>query len=148
VGHSRERLRVRGAALAPALKAFAKEAFYRNHEAVAAAVLDDQADVGATHVGLEAVTGKLASAPWLNLGAPSSAIRVLLLVGPIPGDVVIAQSRIAPSTRRDLLAALLALREDPEGAAQTLFESSRFEPVPEGHFTMLRRLSRYDETHA
>jgi phosphate/phosphite/phosphonate ABC transporter binding protein len=129
-------------------KAFSNERFFGDHEAVAGAVLSEEADVGATHVGLEPVTGKLASAPWLNLGAPAAAVRVLLLVGPIPGDVVIAGHRVPQSLRRDLLAALLALREDPEGAAQTLFESSRFEPVPEGHFTMLRRLSRYDETHA
>jgi phosphonate transport system substrate-binding protein len=129
-------------------KAFSSERFYGSHEAVAAAVLEQDADVGATHVGLDPATGKLASAPWINLGASATAVRVLLLVGPIPGDVVVAGSRVPQSVRRDLLAALLALREDPEGAAQTLFESSRFEPVPEGHFTMLKRLSRYDETHA
>ena len=129
-------------------KAFAKERFYGSHEAVASAVIDDEADVGATHVGLEPVTGKLASAPWLNIGASPAAVRVLLLVGPIPGDVIIAQKRVPTSTRRAVLAALLAMRADPESAQQTLFESSRFEPVPEGHFTMLRRLSRFDETHA
>jgi phosphate/phosphite/phosphonate ABC transporter binding protein len=127
---------------------FSKEAFYGSHEAVAAAVLGDEADVGATHVGLEPVSGKLATAPWLNVGAPASAVRVLLLIGPIPGDVIVSRNGVPSSTRRALLAALLAMREDPAGAAQTLFESSRFEPVPEGHFTMLRRLSRYDETRA
>jgi phosphate/phosphite/phosphonate ABC transporter binding protein len=127
---------------------FTHEAFYGNHEAVASAVLGDEADVGATHVGLEPVSGKLATAPWLNVGAPASALRVLLLIGPIPGDVIISRSGLPSSTRRALLAALLAMREDPEGAAQTLFESSRFEPVPEGHFAMLRRLSRYGETRA
>lgn len=129
-------------------KAFSEEKFHGNHEAVAAAVLDGEADVGATHVGLEPVTGKLASAPWIHLGAPAAAVRVLLLIGPIPGDVIIAQKRVPSSTKRSLVAALLALREDPDGAAQTLFEASRFEPVPEGHFAMLRRLSRFDETHA
>jgi phosphate/phosphite/phosphonate ABC transporter binding protein len=128
--------------------AFSKEAFYASHEAVASAVLAEEADVGATHVGLEPVTGKLATAPWLNVGAPASAVRVLLLIGPIPGDVIVSRNAVAASTRRALLAALLAMREDPQGAAQTLFESSRFEPVPEGHFAMLRRLSRYDETRA
>jgi ABC-type phosphate/phosphonate transport system substrate-binding protein len=129
-------------------KAFSKEMFYGNHEAVAAAVLAKEADVGATHVGLEPVTGKLATAPWLNLGAAPGAVRVLLLVGPIPGDVIIVQSSVSSSIRRALLGALLAQRMDSESGTAPLFGASRFEPVPEGHFTMLRRLSRYDETGA
>jgi phosphate/phosphite/phosphonate ABC transporter binding protein len=127
-------------------KAFSKERFLGTHDAVAAAVLAGEADVGATHVGLEPVSGKLATAPWMRRGQPASAVRVLLLVGPIPGDVVVAAGRLSAPTRRRVLAALLSLRGDPEGATHALFASSRFEPVPEGHFSMLRALSRFEQT--
>jgi ABC-type phosphate/phosphonate transport system substrate-binding protein len=44
-------------------EAFASEEFYSSHETMTQTVLDGKADVGATHVSLDPVTGKLASAP-------------------------------------------------------------------------------------
>jgi phosphonate transport system substrate-binding protein len=127
-------------------EAFADEEFFASHEAMTQAVLDGRADVGATHVSLDPVTGKLAAAPWLALGAAPGAVRVLLLVGPIPGDVVAVSSRLDSSAKRRLVAALVALRDDADGLA--LFEASAFEPVPDGHLTLLRRLARFNETRA
>jgi len=90
------------------------------------------------------VTGNLAAAPWLAFGEKPNAVRVLLLIGPIPGDVVSVSSRVEGVVRRRLVAALVAMKAD--GASRALFEASRFEPVPEGHLDMLRRLSRFSET--
>lgn len=115
-------------------RCFDREIFCESHEAVARAVLEGKADVGATHVALEPVTGQLARAPWQALGARPSSIRVLLLIGPIPGDVIAAARHVPLSSCRSLTAALLSMRQD-EGAR--LFDATRFEPVPEGH---LRRL--------
>jgi ABC-type phosphate/phosphonate transport system substrate-binding protein len=126
--------------------AFATEEFFASHEAMTQAVLDNRADVGSTHVSLDPVTGKLASAPWLALGAAPGAVRVLLLVGPIPGDVVAISARVDSGARRRLIAALVALRDDVDGLA--LFEAGAFEPVPDGHLTLLRRLARFNETRA
>jgi ABC-type phosphate/phosphonate transport system substrate-binding protein len=126
--------------------AFATEEFLASHEAMTQAVLENRADVGATHVSLDPVTGKLAAAPWLALGAAPGAVRVLLLVGPIPGDVVAISSRVDSGARRRLIAALVALRDDADGLA--LFEAGAFEPVPDGHLTLLRRLARFNETRA
>lgn len=126
-------------------RAFAREIFCSTHEAVTEAVLSGRADVGATHVGLEPISGQLASAPWLSTGGPTSAVRVLLLIGPIPADVIVAGRRIAAAQRQQLAGALLAVRVEEDEAARTLFQANCFEPVPEGHLTLLRRLSRYAE---
>ncbi len=127
-------------------RAFPRELFCSSHEGVVEAVLSGAADVGATHVGIEPVSGQLAASPWLDMGMEASAMRVLLLVGPIPGDLIAASSAVPPATRQRLIAAFLALREDLAGFAQSLFQATRFEPVPDGHLDLLRRLSRYAET--
>jgi len=60
---------------------FSEERFCGTHEAVMRAVSDGSVDVGATHVGLDPVTGKLAAAPWLTLrtcrtcASSSSSVR-------------------------------------------------------------------------
>ncbi len=123
---------------------FGDETILGSHEAVTRAVLEGRADVGATHVGLDPVTGKLASASWLALGFPPNSVRVLLLVGPIPGDVIAVGRHVDGSSRRRIVAALVATRDDL--TSQTLFEASRFDPVPDGHLGLLRRLSRFRET--
>ncbi|MBK8998850.1 MAG: phosphate/phosphite/phosphonate ABC transporter substrate-binding protein [Myxococcales bacterium] len=127
-------------------EAFASEALLGTHEAVTRAVLGDTADVGATHVALDPVTGNLASAPWLAQGVAPSAVRVLLLVGPIPGDVIAVSQRVDAASRRQLVAALVAMKEDE--SSRNLFEAGQFDPVPEGHLDLLRRLARFRETKA
>lgn len=129
-------------------KAFPRELFCSSHEGVVDAVLGGQADVGATHVGLEPVSGQLAAAPWLDMGAPPGAVRVLLLIGPIPGDLVVAAPHVPAETRQRLIAALLSMHDDADSAAHGVFQASRFEPVPDGHLALLRRLARYSETSA
>ena len=129
-------------------KAFPRELFCSSHEAVVDAVLGGKADIGATHVGLEPVSGQLAAAPWLDMGAPPGAVRVLLLIGPIPGDMIVAGAQVPAGVRRRLTAALLSLHDDADSGAHGVFQASRFEPVPDGHLALLRRLSRYAETGA
>ncbi len=129
-------------------KAFPRELFCSSHEGVVDAVLSGQADVGATHVGLEPVSGQLAAAPWLDMGAPPASVRVLLLVGPIPGDLIVAGAQVPAAVRRRVTAALLAMHDDSDSVAHALFQASRFEPVPDGHLGLLRRLARYAETSA
>lgn len=126
-------------------RAFSRETFCATHEAVTEAVISRRADVGATHVGLEPITGQLATAPWLSMGAPASSVRVLLLIGPIPGDLIVVNERVSAAERRQLTGALLAVRADDDDAARGLFQASCFEPVPEGHLSLLRRLSQYAE---
>lgn len=127
-------------------RAFPRELFCSSHEGVVEAVSRGAADVGATHVGLEPVSGQLAASPWLDMGMDESAMRVLLLVGPIPGDMIAASSAVPAATRQRLVAAFLGLRDDQRGFARTVFQATRFEPVPDGHLDLLRRLARYAET--
>lgn len=127
---------------------FGSEAFLGSHEAVASAVLTGEADVGATHVGLDPDGRALSSAPWMVAGHPASAARVLVLIGPIPGDVVMVASNISGAEREQIMGALLSVREEPGVEASVLFEASRFEPVAEGHLNLLRKLARFGETRA
>lgn len=124
-------------------KCFGAEIFCNSHQAVVEAVVEGKADVGATHVGLEPETGQLARAPWLSLGVDAASIRVLLLVGPIPGDVISASQRVPVWTRRRLTAALLAMHAT--SGAETLFDATRFEPVSDGHLWLLKRLYGFSE---
>jgi phosphate/phosphite/phosphonate ABC transporter binding protein len=126
--------------------ALAVEKKLGSHEAVTRAVLAGEADVGATHVGLDPVSGKLSNAPWLALGASAADVRVLLLVGPIPGDVIAIAKSVEPAARRALVAALVAMKSDE--ASRELFDASRFDPVPDGHLDLLRRLAQYSDTRA
>lgn len=125
---------------------FASETILGSHEAVTRAVLEGSADVGATHVGLDAVTGKLAAASWLSMGYPASSVRVLLLLGPIPGDVIAIGHHVEATVRQRVVAALVTMSE--ETTRRSLFEASQFDPVPDGHLELLRRLSRFRETRA
>ncbi len=123
-------------------RAFATERFCGTHEGVARAVLEGEADVGATFVALEPSRRQIEHAPWLDAGATAKDIRVLLLIGPIPADVLVVSRRVPNSTRDRVARALLALRPDREGPARQLFHAERFEPVRPGHFALLRTLAK------
>ncbi len=123
-------------------QAFGAERFLLNHQAVARAVCGGDAAVGATHVAMDPISGRVASAPWEGVADDGAAIRILLLVGPIPGDVIVARAGVTTDAGRRLTAALLAWRPD-DVALGPLFNATSFEPVPEGHLSLLRHLSRY-----
>ncbi|MEB2313041.1 MAG: PhnD/SsuA/transferrin family substrate-binding protein [Sorangiineae bacterium] len=124
-------------------RAFRREIFCASHEEVVEAVASGSADIGATHVGLEPLGGELASAPWIDLGMTPGSMRVLLLVGPIPGDLIVASPAVPVAERQRLTAALLGFRDDHDALALALFQATRFEPAPEDHLALLRRLARF-----
>jgi len=70
----------------------------------------------------------------------------VLLIGPIPGDLIVAVSHVPAAVRGCITAALLSMHGDVDSVAHSVFQASRFEPVPDGHLGLLRRLSRYSET--
>jgi len=122
-------------------RAFGQELSFARHDAIGRAVWDRVADVGACHVGVDPVSGLLASAPWQAVTGALGAMRVLLLVGPIPADVIAATRFVAPELRRRIVSALLAMKQSDPGLG-ALFDATSFEPVPEGHLALLRRLAR------
>jgi len=122
-------------------RAFGQDLSFARHDAIGRAVWDRVADVGACHVGVDPVSGLLASAPWQAVTGALGAMRVLLLVGPIPADVIAATRFVAPELRRRIVSALLAMKQSDPGLG-ALFDATSFEPVPEGHLALLRRLAR------
>ncbi len=120
---------------------FAEQRFYGDHDAVVRAVLEGEADVGATHVGVDPLTGELESAPWLSY-AGAEAVRVWFLIGPIPGDVVVCGAQVRPTVRQRLAAVFLALPPEARPLAEAVFQAHQFDPAPPGHLDLLRGLSR------
>ncbi len=123
-------------------KMFRTEAFFGNHRAVAEAVLGGAVDIGATHAALKPGGQELSSAPWLADHLADISVRVLLLVGPVPGDVLAVSPKVDVHQRQALSSALIALPPDCREAAERVFRCTSFDPVAEGHFRMLRKLAR------
>jgi phosphate/phosphite/phosphonate ABC transporter binding protein len=73
-------------------RAFAEEKFFGTHAAVAKAVVDGDADFGATYAW-EAMDGTVRG-PWT-----SEPVRVLTTFGEIPPDVIAARASLSESTR-------------------------------------------------
>ncbi|MCA9631896.1 MAG: PhnD/SsuA/transferrin family substrate-binding protein [Myxococcales bacterium] len=121
---------------------FSEERYLGNHLKVAEAVLAGDVDVGATHIAVDPNTGQLRSAPWLEVGADARDVRVIVLIGPIPGDVIVGASRLPVATRQRFTAALLALPLAARPYAEAVFQAHRFDPAPRGHLDLLRGLAR------
>ena len=124
-------------------RTFRHEAFLASHTEVARAVLSGDADVGATYVGLGPSGRDLVAAPWLEVGASRGDVRVLLLVGPIPSDVISARAELDAETRQRVSGAFVSIVAAEGSPAHELFHAARFDPVGGGHFSLLRELARY-----
>ncbi len=135
------RWRMRGLGFDPD-ELFLEERFLGDHLAVARAVLEREVDVGATHIAVDPNTGQLRSAPWMEVGAGAGDIRVIVLIGPIPGDVIVGAARIPVAVRQRFTAALLALPAAARPYAEVVFQAHRFDPAPRGHLDLLKGLAR------
>ncbi|MGE0320868.1 MAG: phosphate/phosphite/phosphonate ABC transporter substrate-binding protein [Polyangiaceae bacterium] len=140
-GYVAPRWRLRGLGFDPD-KLFGEERFLGDHLSVARAVLDRTVDVGATHIAVDPNTGQLRSAPWMEVGADARDIRVIVLIGPIPGDVIVGASRLPTATRQRFSAALLALPSSARPYAEAIFQAHRFDPAPRNHLELLKGLAR------
>jgi phosphonate transport system substrate-binding protein len=107
---------------------FGSETFYYTHGAVADAVFEGRADVGATFAVFQGCDpGRpIVRAPFL--GVEGREAHVLQVSGPIPSDYVAASSSL-PAEHVDVFRrAFLDLHEQPalREAAETIFGTSRF----------------------
>lgn len=93
-------------------KVFATETFHGSHAAVARALLDGAADVGATYGGFTD-EGALVRGPFLEVGADANALRVVEAFGAIPPDVIAAHARVAPAIGDALAVAFEQTSKDP-----------------------------------
>jgi phosphonate transport system substrate-binding protein len=120
--------------------AFADEKFLGTHDGVAAAVLEDGVDVGATFLYLD---------PDASTGAPKAAgwgkadVHVICHAGPIPSDVVGANVTLASETRL-LVQRALVHGKDPElaRAARNLLGADSFVAPVQEHLEALLAITK------
>lgn len=124
--------------------AFAADQFLGAHDAVARAVLEGEADVGATYVYMSPDSpGTVKSAGW---GA--ARVQIVAHAGPIPADVVAVGARLPGVVAARVQHALLADRAELARTARALLEAEGFVlPRPE-HLEPLLRLLGSIEDHA
>jgi phosphonate transport system substrate-binding protein len=121
-------------------KAFSEERFHGTHDAVARAVAEGGADVGATYSHFDDA-GRIRNAGWGR-----TSVRVLKSAGPIPSDVLAASSLLAPATMQLLTDTLTASgHADVQRTARDLFGSTGFCAVDRNHLGHLEELLGYLE---
>lgn len=122
---------------------FGRETFYDAHGAVARAVLERRADVGATFAVYERADPhrRLVRAGFLGV-VPGRLARVIDVTGPIPSDVIVA-TRSTPGLARSAISiALRRIGDDPAAlpALQVLFGVEGFQPFSAASLPALRAL--------
>ncbi|MBS2013140.1 MAG: phosphate/phosphite/phosphonate ABC transporter substrate-binding protein [Deltaproteobacteria bacterium] len=121
------------------LRFFARELFVHSHGAVVDAVVNGEADVGATFCHCDKATGKVTKSAWQDDDGQSiRPIETLATMGPIPNDALVAASGLPAHARAALTRWLLS----PDANAKALFErlvgSGDFRLAAENHYEMLR----------
>lgn len=120
---------------------FGRESFLRTHERVACAVLDGEADAGATYLSFEPGTDRPMSAGWLEAGAGINGAFLLGTAGPIPSDAIVVSKRLAPDVGAQVVAQVLALPGSAPDALGGLLRADGFAPPRTAHFEALRALA-------
>jgi phosphonate transport system substrate-binding protein len=106
---------------------FSSETFFGSHAAVARAVLDGTADVGATYAGFDQ-DGSVVRGPFLDIGESAESMHVVEAFGAIPPDVIAAHVRVEVAVADAVAEAFEKTRRDPEMLAlvQTIFGATGF----------------------
>jgi len=134
-------------------RAIGADLFLGSHDAVARAVLDGDADVGATYAYIDPKSMNLGGpiSP-LNAGWGSAKVRVIEHAGPIPSDAIAVSARV-PASVRTLIQRTLVYGQHAglRQAAGALFGAEGFvAPLPE-HLrpltTLLDGLEEASEGH-
>jgi phosphonate transport system substrate-binding protein len=121
-------------------RAFREESFLGTHDAVARAVLDGDADVGATFTHFDD-TGRIRAAGWGR-----ASVNILKSAGPIPSDVLAASSLLPLATGQLLIGTLTETGHgDVQRTACELFGSTGFATVDREHLGHLEELLSYLE---
>lgn len=122
--------------------AFGADMFLGAHDAVARAVLDGDAEVGATFIHLDPPDApRLEDAKVLRAGWGGADVRILAHAGPIPSDLVASNRSVAPELTKRVQRALVD-QEHPElrASAKALLSADAFvRPAPE-HLAPLAKL--------
>lgn len=118
---------------------FGEERFCGSHDEVVRAVLNGEADVGATYAHISS-NGIVTNAGWTGI-CSNDDLQIILIEGPIPADVLGA----APSLRTEIAATIQQhlLDDSPsklQKTARLLFHADRFERPDADHFMLVARL--------
>lgn len=120
---------------------FGRESFLGSHVRVACAVLDGEADVGATYLSLDPATGRPLSAGWLEAGAGINGAFILATVGPIPSDAIALSTRLPAELRAAIVEQVKALPSSEPAAVATLLGADGFVTPEPSHFEALRAVA-------
>jgi phosphonate transport system substrate-binding protein len=133
-------LRARGVSLS---KAFADQIFVGTHEAVARAVAEGRAQVGASFAHFGPADPRVpVSASWIESKVEAD-FRILLAAGPIPTDVIAMHRTMDEGHQQALISAFGWLVTRPEAAAaNAIFRCDGFEGCGDEHLRGLRKLIR------
>jgi phosphonate transport system substrate-binding protein len=117
---------------------FAEQNFSGSHSAVVRAVLDGQADVGATYLHRNE-KGAIERAGWGD-----SKVQILMEHGPVPSDALVASMQLPSELMNKIRSGLV---DTPDMAllasARELFEAEAFTFADKSHFEALDRFIPY-----
>jgi phosphonate transport system substrate-binding protein len=120
---------------------FGKETFLGTHARVARAVLEGEADVGATYLSLDPETGRPVSAGWLDAGAGINGAFILLTAGPIPADAIVVSRALPDDLKEALVEQVKALPSTSLEPMGRLLGADGFDLPRASHFDALRALA-------
>jgi phosphonate transport system substrate-binding protein len=120
---------------------FSRESFVHSHSAVIDAVVNGDADVGATYCHV--AEKRVVRAAWLEeSGRALRPIDVLATSGPIPNDAMVASSSIAASARSALTRWLLDPTPRARDLLRRLLGAGEFRVPDPRHYDPLRHMLR------
>jgi phosphonate transport system substrate-binding protein len=119
---------------------FGRESFLGTHARVARAVLEGEADVGATYLSLDPKTARPLSAGWLDAGAGINGAFILATAGPIPSDAIVFSRRLPAELKGALVEQVMALSESVPTEVGRLLGADGIVAAPVSHFAALRGL--------
>ncbi|MBX3205224.1 MAG: phosphate/phosphite/phosphonate ABC transporter substrate-binding protein [Labilithrix sp.] len=124
------------------LRYFTRELFVHSHPGVVDAIVDGEADVGATYCHVDAAN-KVVRGAWMDDDSrPLRPIDVLATFGPIPNDALVGSNGLSASARSSLTRWLL----DPSPRARELFRrllgSDDFRVPTSAHYDPLKHMAR------
>ena len=112
---------------------FGEQRMLGSHAKVVAAVLDGEADVGATFVHLDG--GEIVSAAWGD-----RQVHVVESYGPIPADMLAFGRKVKDAARETVVAALMDERSELHERARDLMECEGFAAPDADHLAALSAL--------
>ena len=122
-------------------RAFRDNLFFGSHGAVVRAVLQGDADVGATFVHVEPDPSHPRGERVVRAGWGDADVHVITQAGPIPADVMAASVRVPVATMRKVQRALVGSGENELGrAARALFGAEGFVVALSEHLDPLAKL--------